>query len=148
MYRVRYEIRYEALVHGVQNARVVPVGHEQHVFEVSQAEHVDALKSCVPAVRIVYVFFFGPFLHAVRQRLQVRVARQYLLETDAGRTDRQIRLFQIRKRVDVGIVHRRAQERHQRALREQRTQYIVFMRVRVNVIFNVGRNVFQSRYAS
>jgi len=104
----------------VQDARVVPVGHEQNVFEMSQVEDVDALEPGESAVRIVYVFFFGPLLHAVRQTLQVRVAGQYLLETDAGRADRQVRLFQVRERVDVGIVHGRVQERDQRTLREWR----------------------------
>lgn len=114
---VRNEVRYETLFHRVQYACVVPVGDEQYVFEMAEIENVDALKSGEPAVRIVYILLLRPLFQPVRQRLQVRVTGQYFLETDAGRTDRQIRLLQVRERIDVGIVHRRVQERHQRTLR-------------------------------
>lgn len=115
-------------MHGVQHARVVPVGHVEHVLEVFQAEHVHPLEPGETAIRVVDVHLVGPLLQPVGQRLQVRVAGQYLFETDAGRPDRQVRPFEVRERVDVRIVHRRAQERHQRSLCTSRLVIVAFYR--------------------
>lgn len=121
MDHVRYEVRYQTFVHRVQHPGVVLVGDEQYVFEVFQVENVHALEPGETAVRIVDVLFFGPFLHPVSQRLEVRIAGQQFLETDAGRPDRQVRFLQVFERVDVGIVHRSVQERHQRTLKNAHT---------------------------
>jgi len=97
----------------VQYARVVPVGDEQNVFEMLQIEDVNALEPGKLAVRVMYVYFFFPLLDSVGQGFQVWVSGEYFLEADAGCPNRQVRLFQVGERIDIGIVHRSVQERHQ-----------------------------------
>jgi len=89
-----------------------------------QIKDVNALESSELSVRIMNVYFFFPLLDSVGQRLQVWVSCQYFFEADAGCSNRQIRLFQVGKRIDIGIVHWSAQERHQWALYSIRQQLL------------------------
>jgi len=103
---VRYKVRYQTLVHGVQYARVIPIGDEQNVFEMFQIEDINALEPGELAVRIMYIYFFFPLLESRGQRLQVWVSDEYFLEADTGCPNRKIRLFQVGERIDIGVVHR------------------------------------------